>query len=74
MVTSDELYKLSTVAERFGGKHAKKVLVTTSLDFLGEACKYVRQRALDMGIQLLENVQKLDDEELAKKSRNLSIN
>ena len=71
IVTSDELYKLNTVAERFGGKHAKKVLVTTSLGSMGEAGRYVRQRAIDMGIQLLENVQKMEDAELARKLRNL---
>ena len=74
MLTADELYKLSTVAERFGGQQAKKVLVATSLDSMGEAGKYVRQRAVDMGIRLVEKVQKMDDEELAKKIRNLLSN
>jgi hypothetical protein len=74
VVTADELYKLSTVAERFGGQQAKKVLVATSLDSMGEAGKYVRQRAVDMGIRLVEKVQKMDDEELAKKIRNLLSN
>ena len=49
----DELYKLETVANRFGGKYAKKVLVTTMLKSSTRAA-YFRQRARDMGITLLE--------------------
>lgn len=41
------LYELETVAERFGGKYAKKVLVTT-MD-LGEV---YRKRASEMGIEV----------------------
>lgn len=61
LVTSDELYKLETVAERFGGPYSKKVLVATALDYLGEQGDYLRQRAKDMGIKLIENVRDMDD-------------
>ncbi len=71
VVSSDELYKLDAVAERFGGQYAKKVLVATSIDSLGEAGKYLRQRAKDMGIKIIENIQDSDDAELAKKIKNL---
>ncbi len=66
-VDSDELYKLSTVAQRFGGPYAKKVLVATAIDSLGEAGEYLRARAADMQIRLIENVQELDDAAFAKK-------
>ena len=52
-IGKDELYKLNTVATRFGGKYAKKVLVATSLDN-SDASNYIRQRAEDMGIRLVE--------------------
>lgn len=55
-VKVDELYKLNTVAERFGGKYARKVLVATALDSLGETGKYIRQRAQDMNIRVVENL------------------
>ena len=70
-VTADELYKLSAVAERFGGRYAKKVLVATAIDRMGEAGKYLRQRAKDMHICLIENVQDMNDAELARKLKNL---
>ena len=70
-VDSNELYKLETVATRFGGDYAKKILVTTSLDSLGDKGKYVRQRANDMKIKLVENVHELDDKAFAKKLNNL---
>ena len=31
VVTSEELFKLNTVAERFGGKYSKKILIATAL-------------------------------------------
>lgn len=74
IVTADELYKLNTVAERFGGQYAKKVLVATSISSLGEAGKYLRQRAEDMNIKILENIQNIDDEELERKLGNLWCN
>lgn len=74
IVTSDELYKLNTVAEHFGGPYAKKVLVATAINSLGEGGKYLRQRAEDMNIRLLENVQDLDDGEFARKIKSLWCN
>ena len=52
-VDRDELYKLNAVATRFGGKYAKKVLVATSLGD-SDFSNYLRQRAEDMGIRLIE--------------------
>lgn len=52
-IDKDELYKLNAVATRFGGKYAKKVLVATSLDD-SDFSNYLRQRAEDMGIRLVE--------------------
>ena len=74
VVTADELYKLSAVAERFGGKYAKKVLIATSLGAFGEAAKYFRQRAKDMGIRLIEDVQTFTEQELERKLRSLWSN
>lgn len=49
----DELYKLNTVAERFGGKHAKKLLIATDFAPSSDAAlKSLIQRAEDMGIVL----------------------
>lgn len=52
-ISNEELYKLSTVASRFGGKYAKKILVATALDNSVNS-NYIRQRAEDMGIRLIE--------------------
>ncbi|MBQ3403812.1 MAG: DUF1887 family protein [Oscillospiraceae bacterium] len=49
LFNADELYKLNTVAERFGGKYAEKVLVYTSARIKG----HVLERAEEMGIQLI---------------------
>ena len=75
LVTADELYKLHTVAERFGGEYAKKVLVATSISKMGKtAGEYLRQRAKDMHIKVLEDVHKIDDEELERKLKSLWCN
>lgn len=70
-VTSAELYKLNTVAERFGGRYAKKVLVATSIPDDTDSGQYLRQRAADMNIRLIEGVQDLSDGELERKLNGL---
>ena len=59
-VEIDELYKLNAVATKFGGKYARKILVTTSLgknktdSGKNTTAGYIRQRAKDMNIDILE--------------------
>lgn len=54
-VEIDELYKLNTVATKFGGKYARKILVATALG-KSRTATYIRQRAKDMNIDLLEPI------------------
>ena len=76
---SNELYKLNTVATRFGGKYAKKVLLATALDN-SDASNFLRQRARDMGINLIEGngqgkkLVDMDDAELKKIMNSLLSN
>lgn len=58
-VDVDELYKLSHVAHRFGGRYARKVLVATRLDDQSSG-KYIRARAEDMGIRVIEDLESMD--------------
>lgn len=59
-IGEEELYKLNTVANRFGGKYAKKVLIATKLERESEdARKSYMQRAKDMGIKLVPNAGQL---------------
>ncbi|MBQ3182519.1 MAG: DUF1887 family protein [Clostridia bacterium] len=71
-VDVNELYKLNTVAQRFGGDYAKKVLVVTSLERNGgDSAEFFRDRARSMGIRLLENVQHMRENELERTVKNL---
>ncbi len=71
-VDVNELYKLNTVAQRFGGDDAKKVLVVTSLERNGgDSAEFFRDRARSMGIRLLENVQHMRENELERTVKNL---
>lgn len=63
-VDTDELYKLSVVAERFGGRYVRKILVATQLDDMGYRAEYIRARAKDMDIRLVENVDTMSENEL----------
>lgn len=63
-VDTDELYKLSVVAERFGGKYVRKVLVATQLDDMGYRAEYIRARAKDMNIRLVEDVDSMNEKVL----------
>lgn len=71
-VDETELYKLNTVAERFGGPFAQKVLVAT---YFGknsaDGRKSFAQRAKDMKIQLIENVHEFSENEFEKRMKNI---
>ena len=69
----DELYKLNAVANQFGGKYAKRVLIATTLGN-NDFSEYLRQRAKDMNIRLVEGVQEMDDIELNKVIRSFWTN
>ncbi len=70
----NELYKLNTVAQRFGGKYAKKVLIATEMDKLGMAADYLDARMKDMNIRLVDDVDNLSDETLDRKLKSLWSN
>lgn len=62
-----ELYKLHTVATRFGGPHAKKMLVATNLAQNKPASRRAfMQRAWDMDILLVTDAAKLSKEDWRK--------
>lgn len=66
-IGEEELYKLNTVAEKFGGKYAKKMLIATKLERDTPVAKmaYMR-RAEDMGIVIVPNAGELTKEEWKK--------
>ena len=58
-VEMEELYKLDTVAKRFGGKYGQKILVAPNLNKRNQFTWELLARAKDMGIKVLyENVRK----------------
>ncbi len=59
---SDELYKLSMVAEKFGGQYAKKVLVATQLKDM-ENGESLISRAAAMHIHVVEDLDAVKEEE-----------
>ena len=67
IVEVDELYKLNTVATRFGGKYAKKILIAT--DELG----LIKIRAQEMGIEVVDNIGELgfDHKDVKRKLKNI---
>lgn len=73
---SEELYKLSSVAQRFGGKYSKKILVATDLAHTADTqtVAHLRARAEEMGIVIIENVQRMTDNELDKALRRAIFN
>ena len=66
-IGEEELYKLNTVAEKFGGKYAKKMLIATKLERENYVAKmaYMR-RAEDMGIKIIPNAGELTKDEWRK--------
>lgn len=64
-VNEDEFYKLSSVSNKFGGKHAKKVLVATDLQKIGTSMESFENRATQMGIKIIDRVCDMTLEDLA---------
>ena len=62
----NELYKLNTVANKFGHKYAKKVLVVTELDKLGNMADYLLARMEDMEITCVGDVDQMSGVELER--------
>ena len=63
---TNEVYKLSYVADKFGYNYAKKVIVTTELDSLGIKGAFLRERAEDMGIKIIDKIEDMTLEEINK--------
>ena len=70
-VGHEELYKLSTVAERFGGPYGKKLLIATTLGRDIGNRDYFLGRGADMGITVLDGVHELSGEAFADKLRGI---
>ena len=63
-IGEEELYKLSTVADRFAGKHAKKMLIATDLNQKNaSANRAFIQRAWDMDVFLVTDAAELTRDE-----------
>lgn len=55
-VRKDALYELETVAERFGGKYAKKVLIATYISHDRDSRRFILDRASKMGILVIRDL------------------
>jgi len=69
---ADELYKLRTVAERFGGRYAKVALAVTSIPETLKKNQILRQRIKDMKIALIDITKDSSDEEIRRALLNLA--
>ena len=59
---AEELYKLYSVGERLGRGYNKKIIVTTDMKHaLGDNYARIKQRAVEMGIVMIENVHQMSD-------------
>jgi hypothetical protein len=62
----DELYKLSTVADRFGSALARRVLIAPDLDEMGAKGTAIAARAADMDIRIIDSTDSCSEAELAR--------
>ncbi len=72
-VPKEALYEVDTVASRFGGEYAVKALVCSRLGGPDATRETLRQRAGDMGILLIEDVDRLSRAELAARLRTAAL-
>lgn len=58
-VKKEALYELDTVAKKFGGKYAKKYLFTTYISSDADSKAYLLQRAKDMNITVIQDINEM---------------
>ncbi|MBO5408030.1 MAG: DUF1887 family protein [Clostridia bacterium] len=63
-VHKEALYELDSVAQRFGGEYAKKILVTNYISSGASSRRYLIQRANDMKIEIIDSLDKLSHLEI----------
>ena len=67
---NEEIYKLNSVASRFGFDYGAKAIVASEFEKIVNRGK-LEARAVDMGIKILKNVDEIDDEEWERLLRTL---
>ena len=65
-VDKEALYELSTVAEKFGGEYARKVLAATFVSRDKLKKDFLIQRAKDMNIEVIDNIDVLPKQEFKR--------
>lgn len=61
---ANELYKLDVVAEKFGGKYAKKVIIAPGTDLTTKLGISIANRARDMRIRLITDINEQSNKKL----------
>lgn len=73
-IDGEELYKLNTVANRFGGKYAKKMLIATDFErHSKDSVEAYIQRTKDMHINFIPNAAKLTKKQWQQKLKNVVL-
>ncbi len=66
-VDENELYKLSSVANKFGVKYGKRVLVATDLQKNESSLRYFKKRAQEMNVTIIDGVHRMTFRELCRR-------
>lgn len=61
-VKKEALYELDSMARKFGGEYAKKILLSTYVHTNSDTHKHILQRAEDMGISVIEKIHTMSHE------------
>ena len=70
-VYKEALYELDTLAHKFGGAYAKKVMFASYVSTDSAKKEYIKKRASDMGIILIDGIEKMEREEFKNKIKQL---
>lgn len=74
-VCKEDLYELATVSDNFGGIYSRKILVATNIPEDLASGKHLLERSKEMGINVINNVDKKSPEELINELKTiLNIN
>ncbi|MDO5479224.1 MAG: DUF1887 family CARF protein [Clostridia bacterium] len=70
-VYKEALYELDTLARRYGGKYARKIMFASYVSSDEDKKEYIKLRAADMGIMLVDGIEKMTREEFKEKLKRI---
>ncbi len=70
-IYKEALYELDSLARRFGGEYAKKIMFASYVSSYPDKKEYIKKRASDMGITLIDGIHEMTKREFKERLKSI---